>query len=151
MKRLLAAALAGLLVLSLCACGEGGETKRIDTAALAEELCTLCGEGVEPIDAEIASGLYGVAAEEIVFCRAAGGVSAEEVTLLRGADEARAAELLALAETRLADRQEIYADYMPAEAEKLENALAIRQGTLVLVCVCGDSDQARRIATSYFS
>ena len=79
---------------------------------------------------------------EIAYSQAAGGVSAEEVTIFQCADEDRAAEVLSLAETRLSDRHESYADYMPEEAVKLENAVVRQSGKTVVVCVCGDAAAA---------
>ena len=136
------AALAALLTLSLGACGNGGDTASGASSAdpdldgLFTELSALCGEAAVDIDPATAAGLYGVEEREVFACRAAGGVSADEATLFQCADEKRAQEVLALAGTRLADQAESYADYLPEEAEKLQNAAAVRSGSVVAVCVC---------------
>ena len=162
MRKLLAAALAALLALSLAACGpaphvSSGSDSGQDTSGqdapdldgLFTELSALCGEAAMDIEPATAAGLYGVEEGEIYACRAAGGVSADEVTLFRCADRQRAEEILSLAETRLADQAESYADYLPEEAEKLRNAVAVRSVDVVAVAVCADSGQAAELIRSY--
>ena len=149
------AALAALLTLSLGACGNGGDgasgasSAAPDLDGLFTELSALCGEAAVDIDPATAAGLYGVEEREGFACRAAGGVSADEATIFQCADEARAAEVLAIAETRLADQAESYADYLPEEAVKLQNAAAVRSGSVVAVCVCADAEKAAELIRNY--
>lgn len=155
MRKFLAAALAALLTLSLGACGNGGDaasgasSAAPDLDGLFTELSALCGEAAVDIDPATAAGLYGVEEREVFACRAAGGVSADEATIFQCADEARAAEVLATAETRLADQAESYADYLPEEAVKLQNAAAVRSGSVVAVCVCADAEKAAELIRNY--
>lgn len=155
MRKFLAAALAALLTLSLGACGNGGDaasgasSAAPDLDGLFTELSALCGEAAVDIDPATAAGLYGVEESEVFACRAAGGVSADEATIFQCADEARAAEVLATAETRLADQAESYADYLPEEAVKLQNAAAVRSGSVVAVCVCADAENAAELIRNY--
>ena len=155
MRKFLAAALAALLTLSLGACGNGGDaasgasSAAPDLDGLFTELSALCGEAAVDIDPATAAGLYGVEEGEVFACRAAGGVSADEATIFQCADEARAAEVLATAETRLADQAESYADYLPEEAVKLQNAAAVRSGSVVAVCVCADAEKAAELIRNY--
>ena len=155
MRKFLAAALAALLTLSLGACGNGGDaasgasSTAPDLDGLFTELSALCGEAAVDIDPATAAGLYGVEESEVFACRAAGGVSADEATIFQCADETRAAEVLAIAETRLADQAESYADYLPEEAVKLQNAAAVRSGSVVAVCVCADAEKAAELIRNY--
>ena len=155
MRKFLAAALAALLTLSLGACGNGGDAASGASSAdpdldgLFTELSALCGEAAVDIDPATAAGLYGVEESEVFACRAAGGVSADEATIFQCADETRAAEVLATAETRLADQAESYADYLPEEAVKLQNAAAVRSGSVVAVCVCADAEKAAELIRNY--
>ena len=155
MRKFLAAALAALLTLSLGACGNGGDaasgasSAAPDLDGLFTELSALCGEAAVDIDPATAAGLYGVEESEVFACRAAGGGSADEATIFQCADEARAAEVLAIAETRLADQAESYADYLPEEAVKLQNAAAVRSGSVVAVCVCADAEKAAELIRNY--
>ena len=155
MRKFLAAALAALLTLTLGACGNGGDaasgasSAAPDLDGLFTELSALCGEAAVDIDPATAAGLYGVEESEVFACRAAGGVSADEATIFQCADETRAAEVLAIAETRLADQAESYADYLPEEAMKLQNAAAIRSGSVVAVCVCADAEKAAELIRNY--
>ena len=155
MRKFLAAALAALLTLSLGACGNGGDaasgasSAAPDLDGLFTELSALCGEAAVDIDPATAAGLYGVEEREVFACRAAGGVSADEATIFQCADETRAAEVLAIAETRLADQAESYADYLPEEAEKLRNAVAVQRGDVVAVAVCADPEKAAALMENY--
>ena len=155
MRKFLAAALAALLTLSLGACGNGGDaasgafSAAPDLDGLFTKLSALCGEAAVDIDPATAAGLYGVEESEVFACRAAGGVSADEATIFQCADETRAAEVLAIAETRLADQAESYADYLPEEAVKLQNAAAVRSGSVVAVCVCADAQKAAELIRNY--
>ena len=155
MRKFLAAALAALLTLSLGACGNGGDAASGASSAdpdldgLFTELSALCGEAAVDIDPATAAGLSGVEEREVFACRAAGGVSADEATIFQCADETRAAEVLAIAETRLADQAESYADYLPEEAVKLQNAAAVRSGSVVAVCVCADAEKAAELIRNY--
>ena len=155
MRKFLAAALAALLTLSLGACGNGGDaasgasSAAPDLDGLFTELSALCGEAAVDIDPATAAGLYGVEESEVFACRAAGGVSADEATIFQCADETRAAEVLAIAETRLADQAESYADYLPEEAEKLRNAVAVQRGDVVAVAVCADPEKAAEQIWNY--
>ena len=157
MRKFLAAALAALLTLSLAACGAAPHTSSgseagqdaPDLDGLFAELSALCGEAAVDIEPATAAGLYGVEEREVFACRAAGGVSADEATIFQCADETRAAEVLAIAETRLADQAESYADYLPEEAVKLQNAAAVRSGSVVAVCVCADAEKAAELIRNY--
>ena len=157
MRKFLAAALAALLTLSLCACGAAPHTSSgseagqdaPDLDGLFAELSALCGEAAVDIEPATAAGLYGVEESEIYACRAAGGVSADEATIFRCADEKRAQEVLSLAETRLADEAESYADYLPEEAVKLRNAAAVQKGDVVAVAVCADAEKAAALMENY--
>ena len=157
MRKFLAAALAALLTLSLCACGAAPHTSSgsesgqdaPDLDGLFAELSALCGEATVDIEPATAAGLYGVEESEIYACRAAGGVSADEATIFRCADEKRAQEVLSLAETRLSDQAESYADYLPEEAEKLRNAVAVQRGDVVAVAVCADPEKAAEQIWNY--
>ena len=155
MRKFLAAALAALLTLSLGACGNGGDaasgasSAAPDLDGLFTELSALCGEAAVDIDPATAAGLYGVEENEIYACRAAGGVSADEATIFRCADEKRAQEVLSLAEIRLSDQAESYADYLPEEAEKLRNAVAVQRGDVVAVAVCADPEKAAEQIWNY--
>ena len=79
MRTFLAAALATLLTLSLCACGAAPHTSSgseagkdaPDLDGLFTELSALCGEAAVDIEPATAAGLYGVEESEIVACRAA--------------------------------------------------------------------------------
>ena len=156
MRRFLAA-LAALLTLSLCACGtaspvssgSGSGEDAPDLDGLFTELSALCGEAAVDVGPATAAGLYGVEEGEVFACRAAGGVSADEATLFQCADEKRAQEVLALAETRLADQAESYADYLPEEAEQLRNAAAVQNGGVVAVAVCADAEKAAELIRNY--
>lgn len=151
-KRMKAAALAGLLVLTLCACGrQGGEEKAdVDLTALCGELTALCGEDLYELDEDTAKSLYGDLDTEQALVWSSSGATADEVALFQAADADGAEAVLAAVQQRVEDRRESYADYMPDEAAKLEKAIAEQHGTYVVLCACPEPDQAREIMDRYF-
>ena len=49
----------------------------------------------------------------------------------------------------LSDQAESYADYLPEEAEKLRNAVAVQRGDVVAVAVCADPEKAAEQIWNY--
>lgn len=151
-KRMKAAVLAGLMALTLCACGQQGgkETADVDLTALCRELTGLCGEDLYELDEDTAKTLYGDLDTEQALVWSSSGTTADEVALFQAADADVAEAVLAAVQQRVEDRRESYADYMPDEAAKLEEAIAEQHGTYVVLCVCPEPDQAREIIDRYF-
>ncbi len=68
----------------------------------------------------------------------------EQVSVLVCRDEEAAGEVSALLETYLADAEETFRDYAPAEEGKLHNAILETRGNTVLLVVPADADAAQK-------
>lgn len=151
MKKWIAALLAGVLALTLAACG-AGESKAVwtvdhgrdilDSGAFSEEL--------EELDMDTAWMLYklgdsGLDRESLTggLCRRSAGATCEELAVLIF-DSQESAEQ---AEEALKDyvQGQIAAnrDYRPAEISKLEGAWLERRGYTLLLVVAGDLEAAQ--------
>lgn len=137
-----------LLALTISACG--GKTQAVDVDQLAGELLEQVGFGDEltELDESMVAALYGVenAQEQKVYL--SGGATAEEVAVFRFATEEEAQAALAVLEQRLESRRTDFANYMPDEAARLDNAVLERSGCFVALCVSA-GDTAKEIISSY--
>ena len=78
--------------------------------------------------------------------RRSGGVEA----LVKATSEDAAKEILSAFEQRVILQSESYADYMPDEVPKLEDAVVRREGVYVLLCVAEDADGGVEVMDNYF-
>ena len=128
-----------LLALLASACGGGGQ--EVDVAQLADELLEQVAfeDELTELDEGMVAALYGVegAQEQRVYL--SGGATAEEVAVFRFASEEEAQACQALLEQRLESRKADFANYMPDEAARLENAVLMRSGCCVALCVSSGS------------
>ena len=137
-----------LLALAVSACG--GKTQAVDVNQLADELL----EQVEfedeltELDESMVSALYGVegAQEQKVYLSS--GATAEEVAVFRFATEEEAQAAQEVLQQRLESRKAAFANYMPDEATRLENAALKCSGCYVALCV-SSGDTASEIINSY--
>lgn len=74
------------------------------------------------------------------------GATAEELAVFEAKDADAAAALVEKLQARNADRIENYADYIPAEVPKLENAVILSGGRYVVLCVATDASAVRELA-----
>ena len=137
-----------LLALTISACG--GKTQAVDVDQLAGELLEQVGfeDELTELDESMVAALYGVenAQEQKVYL--SGGATAEEVAVFRFATEEEAQAALAVLEQRLESRRTDFANYMPDEAARLDNAVLERSGCFVALCVSA-GDTAKEIISSY--
>ena len=137
-----------LLALVVSACG--GKTQAVDVNQLAGELLEQVDfeDELTELDESMVSALYGVegAQEQKVYLSS--GATAEEVAVFRFATEEEARAALAVLEQRLESRRTDFANYMPDEAARLENAVLECSGCCVALCVSA-GDTAKEIISSY--
>lgn len=133
-----------VLSLALTACSDSKEidTQATATALLASEAFS---EQLEYIDPAIATNLYyldaAVVSEVIVY--GSTGATAEEIAIITAVDEASAAVVYQAMELRMESQLAVLASYQPAEVEKLEDAILIQEGTVVMMVVSADSAVAQ--------
>lgn len=137
-----------LLALGVSACGT--ESKTVDSGQLADELLAQVDfeDELTELGEDMIPALYGVegASEQRVYMSS--GATAEEIAVfLFPTEEAAQAGQEAL-EQRLESRRADFANYMPDEASRLENAVLERSGCCVALCVAA-GDEARQIIGKY--
>lgn len=148
MRRWMALCGALLLVLVISACGE--KTQTIDINQLADELLDKVDfeDELTELDSSMISALYGVEGAEEQKAYISSGATSEEIAVFRFATEEDAQAGLDALQQRLESRTEDFANYMPDEVSRLENAVLQRSGCYVALCVSA-GDEARQIIGAY--
>lgn len=141
MKKILVGITSLALCLSLTACGGKSEAP-FDPAADAQTL--LAGdsfsEALTQIDQDTACALYGLDAGTVTGCAVYGstGATAEELAIFTFTDADAAKTALAALQTRVEDRKEALATYLPNELTKLDGAVTVQRGASVLLAIAAD-------------
>ena len=135
-----------LTALLLCGCG-GGSSKTLDVDELAsslvndisyeEELVELDEEDIENY-VDLEDGV-----EAVMYM--SGGSTSEEVAVFTAKDKATAAKQKSNVQTFLEDQKDSFADYIPQEAKRMEDAVLVTEGKYVILCVSGHSEEAHKI------
>lgn len=141
--------LAVILMLSVFLAGCGGEKEpvTIDTDAAAKAIL----DGVRfedtlaQLDDEAVKYLYGFDDTVKGTVYVGSGATAEEIAVFEAASEEAGETLKADVEQHVADQIESYRNYVPAEVDRLEKAIIIREGKYVLLCVTDDTAAAESI------
>ncbi len=151
MKRVIPAFL--LLIFLLCGCSQ--PTKQVppvsDLAAQLYEAGTFSTE-ISLVNNTVALQVYGLdgsLVEDGAFYFSS-GASADELALVKAVDADAAKAIQASFENRVLFQADTYADYMPEEVPKLEDALIQRNGVYVLLCVSEDADSILAVMKNYF-
>ena len=146
-KRTAAAILAISLIFALSACGQE-KAPELNIDEFGEELYSAgtFGETLYALDESVAQGIYGINADTRCWVRAGTGATAEELAVFEAKDADAAAALVEKLQAQNADRIENYADYIPAEVPKLENAVILSGGRYVVLCVATDASAVRELA-----
>ena len=155
MKKLVLFLLA-LGCLLLCACASKPKEKLPvpEPEALAAELLASGAFTEELTLAENEVGCFLYALEEkdapkMRYYFSSGAVS-EEIAILPCADEAAAAKARTECGTRLELQTRLFTEYKPEEVPKLEKALVIQQGNMIVLCVAADAEKAKAVLDKYF-
>lgn len=139
-----ALALALLLVLfSFASCGkDGGKSGKeiYDQLAAGQAEKMKFAEELSLLDKETACRTYGIdeekAAEISVFISS--GAYVDEFAVFLAADGVKADELKTAAQARIDAQKKLYSSYKTEEIPKLDNALILSKGNLVVVLIGGD-------------
>ena len=78
------------------------------------------------------------------------GSMAEEVAVFTAPDEATASTMKNNVQEFLNDQKTSFEDYIPEEAQRIDDAVLVVKGNYVILCVSGDSDKAQEIIDNAF-
>lgn len=154
MKKLKKAlALVFILTIStaLAACGNGS-SKEIDAQALSEELMEKVEfvDELSPVKSEMVPKLYGIDNAQEAYVYMGSGATAEEVAVFKFASEQDAMDALAKIEQYIAARKDSFANYIPGEVARLDNAVIKQSGEYLALCVSQGS-AASEIISRYMA
>lgn len=142
MKKMIAALLAVMMLLTLAACG--GSAAKVDAQALADALVQ--GGRFDGAMSAMSADELRFSLAEMPECTAAAyksdGTTKEIIVVAQCADSAAAATMKASLETYVAEQKDEAAKYQPEELQRLDSAVLQTVGTCVVLCVSADSDGA---------
>ena len=81
---------------------------------------------------------------------AGSGSTAEEVGVFTAKDSNQAKETMEDVQKYLDDQADSFQDYVPEETKRIGNAVLEQKNQYVVLCVSGDSDQAKEIIEKAF-
>ena len=145
---LLAVLTAGVLLFAGC----GGEAKTIDAQALAKSLATEIkyDDTLKELTADEISMLVDLPEDVDSVMYAGSGSAAEEVGVFTAKDSNQAKETMEDVQKYLDDQADSFQDYVPEETKRIGNAVLEQKNQYVVLCVSGDSDQAKEIIEKAF-
>ena len=145
---LLALLTAGVILLAGC----GGEAKTIDAQALAKSLATEIkyDDTLKELTADEISMLVDLPEDVDSVMYAGSGSTAEEVGVFTTKDSNQAKETMEDVQKYLDDQADSFQDYVPEETKRIGNAVLEQKNQYVVLCVSGDSDQAKEIIEKAF-
>lgn len=143
-----------VMAISILAFGcSSKEAKDIDINGLAQNILDSVAfqDELTAVDDFTINTLYaieeGLTTDQSVYVSS--GATAEEVAVFTCADEDSAAAVKEAAQQRIADMQEGFADYNPAEMDKLNDPVLMIEGKYVILCISDDSGQAQSVIEHY--
>lgn len=141
--KLVAACLAMGTLLSAC----GGSSVKIDEASLAKSLVEdiTYTEELTELSADDISNYITVEDDVESIMYMGSGATSEEVAIFTAKDEETAKTMESNAKAFLADQKTSFEDYLPDEATRIDEAIVVRKGNYVVLCVSGESDKAKEI------
>ncbi len=145
---LLAVLTAGVLLFAGC----GGEAKTIDAQALAKSLATEIkyDDTLKELTADEISMLVDLPEDVDSVMYAGSGSTAEEGGVFTAKDSNQAKETMEDVQKYLDDQADSFQDYVPEETKRIGNAVLEQKNQYVVLCVSGDSDQAKEIIEKAF-
>ena len=149
MKRLIAALLAAV-TMTFAGCGAQKDIT-VDIDALAADLAAgvTFDDELSLIDDGMIPMVYGMDAFEDAALYLGSGATAEEIAVFALEDEARDKGALDEAKAHIDSQITSYEDYIPAEVQRLEEAIVRQAGRYVIVVVTADTDAAEKILDEY--
>jgi hypothetical protein len=154
MKRFLTLLLAAVMVSGLFAgCGAGTSGAQPEPQAVADALLEQIAfeETLSPLAEDEIS--YYVTLEDGVtgLMYLSSGSTAEEIAVFRAPDKSTATQMRSHVEEYLSGQRSSFADYLPAEAKRIDDAVLVQKGSYVVLCVSGQPDAAKSAINGVFA
>ncbi len=126
------------------------EGKKIDVDALVEKVLDQVAFDAElnKLDDSVAEGMIETTEGTKLQIYMGNGTYADELLVMTAKSEADAKKNQEYAAAHLQEAKSTFRDYIPKEAKKVENALNIRCGCYVIVCVTSDYETAEQVINS---
>ncbi len=105
---------------------------------------------LNPLEESVASGMIDVAEGTDLRIYMGNGTYSDELVVMTAPSESDAKQNQRKVENHLSEMQKQFEDYIPKEAKKIDNAVKVRCGCYVLVCVTNDSDTAKETIDAFF-
>lgn len=150
MKKKIAAMMFLIMLGTLAGCSkEKKEDRVIDVHTMAQSLLNdiTYEDQLTKVEGNMFQMIYGISQEDIEEYEAyvSTGATAEEIAVIKAKDEATAESM----EEKLTDRVEAqknsFANYIPKEVEKLEEAVVYQEGVYVVLSISNDDEKAEEI------
>lgn len=150
MKKKIAAIMFLIMLGTLAGCSkEKKEDRVIDVHTMAQSLLNdiTYEDQLTKVEGNMFQMIYGISQEDIEEYEAyvSTGATAEEIAVIKAKDEATAESM----EEKLTDRVEAqknsFANYIPKEVEKLEEAVVYQEGVYVVLSISNDDEKAEKI------
>ncbi len=150
MKKKIAAIMFLIMLGTLAGCSkEKKEDRVIDVHTMAQSLLNdiTYEDQLTKVEGNMFQMIYGISQEDIEEYEAyvSTGATAEEIAVIKAKDEATAESM----EEKLTDRVEAqknsFANYIPKEVEKLEEAVVYQEGVYVILSISNDDEKAEEI------
>lgn len=148
-KRILTGICALLAVAALAGCSGGGGAKDVSVDELADNLSqnVTYAEPLNALEPEAVERAFRIDSADTSAVKAylGSGATVDEVSVWEGTDDKAAERIEQALKDRVETRTADYSDYMPDEVPKLENAILVRQGKYVVLCVTEDAQNAQKL------
>lgn len=124
--------------------------KSIDVDALAQKILDNVAFEAElnKLDDSVAEGMVGMAEGTKLQIYMGNGTFADELLIMTSRDEASAKKNMEHVNAHLKETAATFRDYLPEEAKKVEDAVSIRCGCYVIVCITSDYETAEKTINS---
>ena len=100
---------------------------------------------LQKLDDSSAHGMINVAEDSKIFLYTGSGNYSDLLVLVEASSETNAKSDQTAIEQHLKDMRESFEAYIPKEAKKISNALIVRSGCYIIVCVTDDIENAKRV------
>lgn len=150
MKKKIAAMMFLIMLGTLAGCSkEKKEDRVIDVHTMAQRLLNdiTYEDQLTKVEGNMFQMIYGISQEDIEEYEAyvSTGATAEEIAVIKAKDEATAESMEEKLTERVEAQKNSFANYIPKEVEKLEEAVVYQEGVYVVLSISNDDEKAEEI------